>query len=186
MRKKEAAPERLPEGLSDSELWKQATSDVKPLTWDDLPVRLHPPVEMQPARDEDEALFAEFCRNGSVEIEQTAEYVEHSEPGARVLLRDLGGRLSVQDHLDLHQKTLNEARSALERFLLGSVRMGYRCVKVIHGRGLHSPDKRPVLRDNVHRWLRTRRLARHVIAFRTAPPYDGGAGAVYVLLRRTR
>jgi DNA-nicking Smr family endonuclease len=55
---------------------------------------------------------------------------------------------------------------------------------VVHGRGLHSKDQLPVLKEALRTWLSTARFARHVLAFATARPADGGAGAVYVLLRR--
>jgi len=61
---------------------------------------------------------------------------------------------------------------------------GKRSVLVVHGRGLHSKDQLPVLKDALRTWLSTARFARHVLAFATARPADGGAGAVYVLLRR--
>jgi len=61
---------------------------------------------------------------------------------------------------------------------------GKRCVLVVHGRGLHSKDQRPVLKEAVVNWLGRTGLRKQVLAFCTARPYDGGAGALYVLLRR--
>jgi DNA-nicking Smr family endonuclease len=55
---------------------------------------------------------------------------------------------------------------------------------VVHGRGLHSKDQLPVLKDALRTWLATARFGRHVLAFATARPVDGGGGAIYVLLRR--
>jgi DNA-nicking Smr family endonuclease len=57
-------------------------------------------------------------------------------------------------------------------------------VLVVHGRGLHSKDQLPILKDSLRTWLSTARFGRHVLAFATARPVDGGAGALYVLLRR--
>ncbi len=65
-----------------------------------------------------------------------------------------------------------------------SRQQGKRCVLVVHGRGLHSKDQVPVLKDALKRWMGTARFARHVLAFATARPHDGGAGAVYVLLKK--
>jgi DNA-nicking Smr family endonuclease len=76
-----------------------------------------------------------------------------------------------------------EARFALDEFILGSVRANLTCVRVIHGRGRHSHKKQPVLKDAIQRWLGTRRLGRHVIAYTSARLCDGGGGAVYILLR---
>ena len=59
-----------------------------------------------------------------------------------------------------------------------------RCVLLVHGRGTHSKDHLPVLKEALRTWLSTNRFGRHVLAFATAQPADGGAGAIYVLLRR--
>ena len=77
-----------------------------------------------------------------------------------------------------------EAKAEVERFLLESRRIGRRCVVIVHGRGLHSKDQQPVLKERVTVWLTQARLGRLVLAFCTARPHDGGAGALYVLLRR--
>ena len=76
------------------------------------------------------------------------------------------------------------AYDELESFLSRSRQAGKRCVLVVHGRGLHSKDQMPVLKDALKRWMSTARFADHVLAFATARPHDGGLGAVYVLLRR--
>jgi DNA-nicking Smr family endonuclease len=94
------------------------------------------------------------------------------------------GDYSVQGHLDLHGQTRQEAKGDVERFLREARRSGKRCVVVVHGRGLHSRDQLPVLKDALKTWLGQARFARHVLAFATARPTDGGAGALYVLLRR--
>jgi DNA-nicking Smr family endonuclease len=94
------------------------------------------------------------------------------------------GEFAVQAHLDLHGLLKTEARAELDAFLGRSRQQGKRCVLVVHGRGLHSKDQVPVLKEAVKRWMATDRFARHVLAFATARPHDGGAGAVYVLLKR--
>ncbi len=94
------------------------------------------------------------------------------------------GEFSVQGHLDLHGRSRAEAKDEVERFLRRSREQGKRCVLLVHGRGLHSKDQVPVLKDALKTWLATARFGRHVLAFATARPQDGGAGAVYVLLRR--
>ena len=90
----------------------------------------------------------------------------------------------MKAHLDLHGLNLQDARFVLDEFLLESVRAGYRCVRVIHGRGRHSHKHLPVLKENVQRWLCSRRMSRHVIAYASARRCDGGGGAIYVLLRK--
>lgn len=180
--------QEIPEGLSDAELFDYAMKDVKSLGWSAVPLYNRPPVEIQAQDEEQDALSAleQFVREGNVELEYTAEYIEGSvHPHGRLYLDDLrSGRFSVQAHLDLHGLTLQDARFVLEEFLLESVRGGFRCVRVIHGRGRHSHKHHPVLKENVQRWLCTRRMSRHVIAYTSARRCDGGGGAVYVLLRK--
>ena len=94
------------------------------------------------------------------------------------------GDYAVQAHIDLHGHTVEEAKVVVGRFLTSAYMAGQRCVMLIHGRGLNSKDNRPVLKEQVRIWLSHGRLSRLVLAFATAPLTDGGAGAVYVLLRR--
>jgi len=180
--------ELLPQDMPDDQLFKFAMRDVKSLGWSAVPLHNRPPTEIQAQDDENDALRAleEFVRNGNVEIEHTAEYIEGSvHPQGRLYLDDLrSGRFSVQAHVDLHGLNLQEARFVLDEFLLESVRAGFSCVRVIHGRGRHSHKHHPVLKENIQRWLCTRRLGRHVIAYTSARRCDGGGGAVYVLLRK--
>ncbi len=180
--------ETLPSGLTDDELFEFAMKDVKSLGWSKVPLYDRQPVEIQAQDEEQDALRAleQFVREGNVEIEQTPEYIEGSvQPHGRLYLDDLrSGRFSVQAHLDLHGLNLQDARFYLEEFLFESVRAGYTCVRVIHGRGRHSHKHHPVLKENVQRWLCTRRMGRHVVAYTSARRCDGGGGAVYVLLRK--
>ena len=180
--------ELLPEDMPDDQLFDFAMRGVKSLGWSAVPLHNRPPTEIQAQDDEQDALRAleEFVRNGNVEIEQTAEYIEGSvHPQGRLYLDDLrSGRFSVQAFVDLHGLNLQEARFVLDEFLLESVRAGFTCVRVIHGRGRHSHKHHPVLKENIQRWLCTRRLGRHVIAYTSARRCDGGGGAVYVLLRK--
>jgi DNA-nicking Smr family endonuclease len=182
------AVEAFPDGLPDDQLFEFAMRDVKSLGWSAVPLHNRPPVEIQPQDEEQDALRAleDFVTNGNIEIEQTAEYIEGSvHPHGRLYLDDLrSGRFSVQAHIDLHGLNLQEARFILEEFLLESIRAGFTCVRVIHGRGRHSHKHRSVLKENIHRWLCTRRMSRHVIAYTSARRCDGGGGAVYVLLRK--
>lgn len=123
---------------------------------------------------------------GVFTIQYTDEYMEGVAPGVdrRLAQRLHQGDFSVQAHLDLHGYTVEEAKNALDGFLTNAYTTGRRCLRVVHGRGHNSPDNRPVLKEQVQFWLSHGRLSRLVLAFATAPAVDGGAGAVYVLLRR--
>jgi DNA-nicking Smr family endonuclease len=178
---------KLPAGMADEDLFGHAMQDVKALGWSNVPLHYRPPLEIQPQNDEEDALRAlkSFLQNGNIEVEQTPEYIEAAvQPRGRLYLEDLrSGRFSVQAWLDLHGMNQQEARFALDEFILASVRASLSCVRVIHGRGRHSHKKQPVLKDAVQRWLCSRRLSRHVIAYTSARSCDGGGGAVYILLR---
>ncbi len=96
------------------------------------------------------------------------------------------GIYSVQDYLDLHGLTRQEAEAQLCNFLNRSYSLGYRCVLVVHGKGNNSKDSIPVLKEMVPQWLTKAPLRRFVLAFCSARSYDGGTGALYVLLKKWR
>jgi DNA-nicking Smr family endonuclease len=178
----------LPVDLPDDALFEFAMRDVKSLGWSAVPLADRVPLELQGYDDEQDALreLEDFMRSGSIEIENTTEYIEGSiHPRGKLYLDDLrSGRFSIQAHLDLHGLTTDDARFVLDEFIIESVRAGFTCVRVIHGRGHHSHEHLPILKDNVQRWLASKRMSRHVVAYTSARFCDGGGGAVYVLLRK--
>ena len=89
------------------------------------------------------------------------------------------GQYAAQDELDLHHADAATAEALLRRFLLEARDAGLGCVRVVHGKGIHSTDSLPVLKNIVDRVLRQRS---EVLAFHSAPPAQGGTGAVLVLL----
>ena len=91
----------------------------------------------------------------------------------------------IEARLDLHGKTQAEAHHALAAFVHSSSEAGRRCVLVITGRGL-GPGGPGVLKSAVPRWLEEVGLRRKVLAIAPAQPRHGGAGALYLLLRRRR
>jgi DNA-nicking Smr family endonuclease len=149
-------------------------------------------VPLPPPMDPDAEAYAALADlvlgNGRFDIADTDEYVEGHVAGLdrRVLRRLRRGEFSTQAELDLHGMTREEARAAVERFVIGAVTSGLRCVRIVHGRGLHSRDQGPVLKEKVRAWLSRGRIGRSVLAFTSAQSGDGGTGALYVLLRRAR
>jgi len=89
------------------------------------------------------------------------------------------GQYAIEDEIDLHGLTADEAREALRAFLSDCLKRRRRCVRVVHGKGLRSGPRGPVLKHAVNIWLRK---VQSVLAFATTPARDGGTGAVYVLL----
>jgi DNA-nicking Smr family endonuclease len=122
------------------------------------------------------------------DITETDEYVEGMRVGVdpRLVVRLRRGEFATQAHIDLHGMIQDAARLALTEFILESVRNGRRCVLVVHGRGRGSPGGRPVLKHATAQWLSRGNLCGYVLAFTSARPQDGGAGALYVLLKRDR
>ncbi len=184
------APEPAPEP-SDVDLWTQATRGVRPVsdprgTAGPRPPPSAPDVFHHPDFDALRQLEALVSGEAPFDLSDSDEFIEGMVSGLDpVIVRRLrSGDYAVQGHIDLHGMTREEARGAVERFLRESRSQGKRCVLVVHGRGTHSRDQMPVLKEALRTWLATGRFGRHVLAFASARPADGGAGAIYVLLRR--
>ncbi len=93
------------------------------------------------------------------------------------------GEMAYQSVLDLHGMRAHEASGSITEFISESSREGSDCVLIIHGKGYHSEDRRGVLKPLTINWLKDSPL---VMAFCSAAPRDGGTGAVYVLLKKSR
>jgi DNA-nicking Smr family endonuclease len=99
----------------------------------------------------------------------------------RTLRKLRRGMFAVKAELDLHGMTVPVARQAVAEFLLECRRRGIQCSRIIHGKGRGSRHRSPVLKRKIGRWLQQRD---EVLAYCSARSYDGGTGAVYVLLKR--
>ena len=162
---------RSPTPDSDADAFAREMADVIPLAQDPRGrVRTMPtaaaPRSPAPVEEVDEDPASEFVRPG----------IDRRE--LRKLKR---GAYPVEDRRDLHGMTAAEACTDVARFLENSRHKRRRCVCIVHGRGVHSKDQVSVLKTRVRASLESNPL---VLACTDAPPSDGGAGAVYVLLRR--
>jgi DNA-nicking Smr family endonuclease len=139
-----------------------------------------------PAREGKKILAGIADGTRPLHLPDTQEYVEWTNPEyAHFLTEQLhDGRFSVQDFLDLHGFGVSEAEAELDIFLSEVFSKSYRCVKIIHGRGLRSV-KGPRLKDAVIRRI-LGRYRKDVIAFVSARQCDGGLGAIYLLLKDRR
>jgi DNA-nicking Smr family endonuclease len=166
-----------------------AFADVAPLALGNRARVAKAPASASPAKrlaDEADALAA--SRHGldaapgawdvglEIEAEQT---FRRAGLGVDVVSKLRRGHWAVQAELDLHGHTSDEAHDALVLFLAEARSRGRRCVRVIHGKGLSSPNREPVLKGRVRRWLTHRN---EVLAYCEAPRHGGGSGAVLVLL----
>lgn len=93
------------------------------------------------------------------------------------------GRLPIQAKLDLHGYTAHEAIQMMQRFLHNCQSQHKRCALIVHGKGKFGRFHKPVLKNIVNQWLPTQET---VLAFESAQPRNGGAGAIYVLIKQSR
>jgi DNA-nicking Smr family endonuclease len=169
----------------DAALFREAAAGAQPVATRRVPLRAPPPPARARFRRRDEAAVLRESLSVSAESMalETGEELSFRRPGVpERLFRELRrGRLAIRDEIDLHGLTSNEARDELRKFLAASVSAGVQCVRVVHGKGLRSGQRGPVLKASVNRWLRQWDT---VLAFVSTPARDGGTGAVYVLLAR--
>src|SRR5258708_30103501 len=183
---------RTSSGFPDDEaaLFRDAVRDATPLESSarvGSKTESPPPVPVQSLLDGHDALLESLAGAPSWDQSiETGEGPSYLGTGlARDVLRKLRrGHWVVQDMVDLHGLNREGARSLLAEFLGGCLRRGLRCVRVVHGKGLRSPKREPVLKGKVRQWLARRE---EVLAFFQAPRNQGGSGALLVLLKaRTR
>lgn len=176
---------------TESRLFQEAMEGVIPMqhnTYTDLAPPSNHPKESQKQSADNETLnrLQNLVNNGEgFVVADTPEYREgvgyNVHP--RITRHLHGGQFSIQAHIDLHGLTAGQAQEALNFFFKEAVTTGKRAILIVHGRGLSSPQK-PVLKNKVHEWLTSGPWRKWVIAFTSARPVDGGAGATYVLLRQ--
>ncbi|MBF0564762.1 MAG: Smr/MutS family protein [Nitrospirae bacterium] len=185
------APEQEEKPTADEELFLRAMEKVREIKeFREIPFtpkkRITGRSRVPASIDEECLSVLRAIRDGkrSIDIRDTQEYAQWCNPSYKNAYTESlhRGVYSVQDYLDLHGYTLAEAEVLTFNFISDSLKLGYRCVKIIHGRGLGSP-KGPVLKNALIKWL-AGRLRKHVIAFTTARSCDGGLGALYVLLKK--
>jgi DNA-nicking Smr family endonuclease len=171
----------------DSELFRSSVGPVKRVRHDRVqPAGKHPPpVARFRKRDEASAIQDLLSDQYDASDLETGDELIFARPGLqyRLLGRLRRGQFVVDAECDLHGLTVPEARRTLIEFLNRASRRHCYCVRVIHGKGLGSRHRIPVLKHKVNTWLRQ---CHAVLAFSSARQIDGGTGAVYVLLRRNR
>lgn len=189
-----AIPSEAPRSAAEEEsILREAYAGARPLTTGRRRVPAGPRINPGAAASSEEAevlarLSDLVSGHERFDLAETEEYVEGTRIGLdpRLISRLRRGEFALQDHIDLHGMVQPTAKEALTKFILGSVRKGFRTVLVVHGRGCRSPGGRPVLKHSAIQQLSSGIVGAHVLAFTTARPSDGGAGAMYVLLRRDR
>ncbi|HUN25243.1 MAG TPA: Smr/MutS family protein [Steroidobacteraceae bacterium] len=169
----------------DAALFREAVRDVRPLAHDRQPPQhARPPARARFARADRLAILAESLdpapEDPGIAGGETSAFAR-SGVQASVLRRLRRGHYRVQAEIDLHGLTVGEAKSALREFLAEALWRGLTCVRVVHGKGLGSGPRGPVLKSAVAGILKR---SAPVLAFVSARSVDGGTGALYALLAR--
>ena len=170
---------------AERHLFAQSVGQVQPVSTNNRVVLTppkSPPKPLQHALDEQAALQESMSDEFDVStLLDTDETLSFRRPGIGpdVTRKLRKGDWAIQREIDLHGLRSDEARMALAEFIRHAHRQGLRCVRVVHGKGLGSPGKTPVLKHKVHSWLVQKK---QVMAFVQAKPAEGGAGALVVLL----
>lgn len=169
----------------DSDLFREAVKDARPLQLKPVlrPQTKPKPIPKQFIRDEQQAL-RDSLSDGYIpayEIESGEELLYLREGQSPNILSKLRrGHWVVQAQIDLHGLISDEARLYVADFLNSCKKRDVRCVRIVHGKGLGSRNREPVLKHKLRHWLIQRD---EVIAYAQAKPEDGGSGAVIVLLK---
>jgi len=168
----------------DKRLFRDAVRDVKRLRTNP---RVTPPKPRPRARfarlDNLEVLQESLNLAPGDLLVETGDELSFRRAGVQdAVLRKLRrGQYRVEAELDLHGLTVAQSKVELRDFLLNAQRAGMRCVRIIHGKGLGSGHRGPVLKNTANVLLQRTDA---VPAFSSARPVDGGTGAIYVLLGR--
>ena len=170
----------------EANIFRSSIGDVEVLK---QPEKFHPvpkkpqPLPFKHIEDEQkalqESLSDEFDAGTLLESDENLSYTRMGV-GIDVAKKLRKGEWVIQAQLDLHGMRRDQARDNLGEFLRKCLRSGFRCVRIIHGKGLGSINKEPVLKNKVRNWLIQKD---EVIAFSQATAADGGSGALIVLLR---
>ena len=169
----------------DEALFRRLMAETRPLKTGKrvAPVTKKPRPRARFARADDKAVLEESLLDDIDASEAgSGEALRFHRAGVgRATMRMLArGGYAIQAEIDLHGMTLAEARPQLEAFVRRCASDDKLCIRIVHGKGLGSGERGPVLKQAVNRWLR---LWDAVLSFTSARQVDGGTGAVYVLLR---
>ena len=169
----------------DAQLFREAMQDVKPIASRPRAIgggRKPPARARFTAADRALVLVESLQGIGEGDITDTGDEISFRREGVQdsVMRRLKRGEYRVDEVCDLHGLRVDEARALLREFLADALARGLRCVRIIHGKGLTSPNREPVLKGKVRRWLAQ---WDDVLAYCEAPRHAGGGGAVIALLR---
>ncbi|VVE66734.1 DNA mismatch repair protein MutS [Pandoraea anapnoica] len=187
-----AAAKRAAQAKRDANVFRDSIGEIAPLANKGSTNRVeHPRLPPEPVArqtEEDEAAVLHESLSDEFDPEallDTDDRLSYRRPGIShdAVLKLQRGDWVVQAQIDLHGMRRDEAREALSAFLHDAVKRGLRCIRVIHGKGLGSANREPVLKDKVRGWLAQKN---EVLAWAQAQGRDGGGGALVVLLQASQ
>ena len=174
----------------ESELFRNAVGPVTPVKQDRVHYQPPKPKPKRLPREPESFSDVEFpeTTTGFADAEETQtegqmeELLTYQGPGVqrRIFQKLRRGQRPAEAELDLHGMKVEDAKESLAIFLAQCARQNRRSVRIIHGKGKRSAQGRPTIKSLIGGWLRQRR---EVLAYCSARPQDGGAGALYVLLK---
>lgn len=170
----------------DQQAFSKAMRDVKPIKQDkQIAEHTLPTPDAHFSRAARKQLLEESLSGSAENMEQLAEELTLRKPSVsdRTFRKLRRGSFSIEADIDLHGLRTKDAKIALKSFVAESNKLGLRCIRVIHGKGLRSGPAGPILKTKVTGWLAQ---WEEVLALVSARVHDGGAGAIYVLLRKPR
>lgn len=169
---------------SDIELFRQTVGEVQAVkqSYADRAIP-KPPARARQQEADDKQVLTDMLSDHHEHLETGEELSYHQSGIQKAVLRKLRrGQYRIEAEIDLHGHNSEEARQTLLEFLAYAQDQGYRCIRIIHGKGM-SHTKGPVIKPLVNSWLRQKPA---ITAFCSARPQDGGTGAVYALLKSAK
>lgn len=170
----------------DSALFREAIGDITPIKQASM---LHnkPDAKAKPKKQEVSSPSSQSLYDSEFEenlLERGDElFFSRPEVSKTTLKKLRRGQIRIDEELDLHGMTVEIARTALQEFLSDCHNYSWQCVNIIHGKGIGSESRKPIIKNKVNNWLRQRN---DILAFCSATQADGGTGAIYCLLKKMK
>ncbi|MCU7799820.1 MAG: Smr/MutS family protein [gamma proteobacterium symbiont of Lucinoma myriamae] len=165
--------------------FQEAIKGVKPIKNDRIDLYANPK-NTRPFKDknhyEDGASHAHISDEWQNTEVSGEEFIFFARPGLQLKTQKQlrQGKIIIDDHLDLHGLSIDEARETLLEFINFAQKQQIRCIRLVHGKGYRSSAQKPVLKNKVNSWLRQHP---EILAFSSAQPKDGGNGALYIIIK---
>ena len=170
---------------ADSKLFRNFIGNVSRIKQDRVVLETAKPRPVLASSSQEKNIITNsFSEKTNSQNLETGDRLFFKSPGLqqRVMEKLRRGQIPIDGELDLHGMTASDAETTLDRFITICKQNEYRCIRIIHGKGLGSKNRKPVLKNKLDQWLKNNN---QILAFCSTRPSHGGTGAVYVLLKRS-